>query len=134
MVPADRILNEAINHNVDIIGVSGLITPSLDEMIYVAQEMKRRGFKIPLLIGGATTSKTHTAVKIDENYDGPVIHVLDASRSVAIASTLLSPDTQSKENLIAEIASEYEKVRIQRNISRQVTNAPTKDPCLGAHT
>jgi 5-methyltetrahydrofolate--homocysteine methyltransferase len=118
MVPADRILNEAINHNVDIIGVSGLITPSLDEMIYVAQEMKRRGFKIPLLIGGATTSKTHTAVKIDENYDGPVIHVLDASRSVAIASTLLSPDTQSKENLIAEIASEYEKVRIQRNSLR----------------
>ncbi|MCO6460940.1 MAG: methionine synthase [Saprospiraceae bacterium] len=114
MVPADRILKEAVNNDVQIIGLSGLITPSLDEMIHVAQEMKRRNFNIPLLIGGATTSKTHTAVKIDENYDGPVVHVLDASRSVAIASTLLSDDEDAKGKFVHNIAEEYKKIREQR--------------------
>ena len=91
MVPADRILDEAKAHNVDIIGLSGLITPSLDEMVYVAAEMERRGFTIPLLIGGATTSKTHTAVKIEPAYKaGSTTYVLDASRAVGVVSGLLS--------------------------------------------
>ncbi|MBK7740858.1 MAG: methionine synthase [Saprospiraceae bacterium] len=114
MVSADKILNEAIAQNVGIIGLSGLITPSLDEMIHVAREMQRRKFTIPLLIGGATTSRTHTAVKIDGQYDGPVVHVLDASRSVAVASVLMSPDEKVKEEFIASIAAEYEQVRTQR--------------------
>src|SRR3712207_1624978 len=79
MVPAEKILQTAKEQNVDIIGLSGLITPSLDEMVHVAKEMERQGFKIPLLIGGATTSRIHTAVKIAPNYSGPVVHVLDAS-------------------------------------------------------
>eukprot|EP01031_Cornospumella_fuschlensis_P010103 gene10103-12385_t len=85
MVPTPKILEEAKKHNVDIIGLSGLITPSLDEMVGVAKEMERQGFKLPLLIGGATTSRIHTAVKIDPHYSGPVIHVLDASKSVPVA-------------------------------------------------
>jgi 5-methyltetrahydrofolate--homocysteine methyltransferase len=92
MVPLDRILDEAVKHNVDIIGLSGLITPSLDEMVYVAKEMQSRGMKTPLMIGGATTSRIHTAVKIDPYYDGPVVYVLDASKSVPVASSLLSVD------------------------------------------
>lgn len=92
MVPTDRILEEAVQHQVDIIGLSGLITPSLDEMVGVAREMERRGMQIPLLIGGATTSKAHTAVKIAPTYGGTVVHVLDASRSVPVVSTLLSPE------------------------------------------
>jgi len=90
MVPCAKILEEARKHKADIIGLSGLITPSLDEMVYVAREMTREGFDIPLLIGGATTSKVHTAVKIDPNYAGPVVHVMDASRAVGVAQTLLS--------------------------------------------
>jgi 5-methyltetrahydrofolate--homocysteine methyltransferase len=89
MVPCDKILDIAQKENVDIIGLSGLITPSLDEMVFVAKEMKRRGMKQPLLIGGATTSKIHTAVKIEPNYDHPTIHVLDASRSVPVASSFV---------------------------------------------
>ena len=95
MVPTDRILEAAVEHKVDIIGLSGLITPSLDEMVGVAREMERRGMRIPLLIGGATTSKAHTAVKIAPAYGGTVVHVLDASRSVPVVSTLLSPDQRS---------------------------------------
>jgi 5-methyltetrahydrofolate--homocysteine methyltransferase len=90
MVPADRILDAAIEHEADIIGLSGLITPSLDEMVHVASEMERRGMKQPLLIGGATTSEMHTAVKIEPARKGPVIHVLDASRSVTVAGQLLT--------------------------------------------
>ena len=90
MVPTDKILAAAREHNVDIIGLSGLITPSLDEMVGVAAEMERQQFKVPLLIGGATTSRIHTAVKIAENYSGPVLHVLDASKAVGVASDLLS--------------------------------------------
>ncbi len=92
MVPCARILEEAKAHNCNIIGLSGLITPSLDEMVFVAKEMQRTGMKMPLLIGGATTSKVHTAVKIDPNYDGPVVHVLDASRAVGVAQSLLNAD------------------------------------------
>ncbi len=88
MVPAEKILEEAVSHEVDIIGLSGLITPSLDEMIHVAEEMERQSMKIPLMVGGATTSRLHTAVKIDPQYSGTVVHVLDASRSVPVASTL----------------------------------------------
>ena len=89
MVPAAKILDEAIAQKVDIIGLSGLITPSLDEMVFVAREMERRGFTIPLLIGGATTSPQHTAVKIAHEYSHPVVHVLDASRAVDVVSSLL---------------------------------------------
>jgi 5-methyltetrahydrofolate--homocysteine methyltransferase len=110
MVPADRILDEAKAHNVDMIGLSGLITPSLDEMVYVASEMERRGFTVPLLIGGATTSKTHTAVKIEPAYKaGPTTYVLDASRAVGVVSNLLSPT--EKDRVQAETRAEYAKVR-----------------------
>ncbi|WP_304164930.1 methionine synthase [Phenylobacterium aquaticum] len=112
MVSADRILDEAKAHNVDVIGLSGLITPSLDEMVYVAKEMERRGFTIPLLIGGATTSKTHTAVKIQPGYkSGSTTYVLDASRAVGVVSNLLSP-TES-ERFTAETRADYDKVREQ---------------------
>ncbi|MFZ5728733.1 MAG: methionine synthase [Pseudomonadota bacterium] len=112
MVPADRILDEAEKHKVDIIGLSGLITPSLDEMVFVASEMERRGFDIPLLIGGATTSKTHTAVKIQPAYKrGSTTYVLDASRAVSVVSGLLSPT--ERERIQAETAAEYERVREQ---------------------
>ncbi|PJZ52477.1 methionine synthase [Leptospira adleri] len=92
MVPADKILEEARKHNASIIGLSGLITPSLDEMVHVAAEMKRTGFEVPLLIGGATTSSAHTAVKIAPAYDQPVVHVVDASRVVNVVNQLLHPD------------------------------------------
>ena len=108
MVPANKILDEAIQHQVDIIGLSGLITPSLDEMVHVALEMKRRDFQIPLLIGGATTSRMHTAVKIEPNYPHGVIHVLDASRSVTIVSDLLN---QGKMPLLQQIQQEYSNLR-----------------------
>ncbi|MCB0395117.1 MAG: methionine synthase [Flavobacteriales bacterium] len=94
MVPAEKILAKAREEQVDAIGLSGLITPSLDEMVHLAKEMKREKFDIPLLIGGATTSRIHTAVKIDENYEGAVVHVLDASRSVTVVESLLNKDNQ----------------------------------------
>jgi 5-methyltetrahydrofolate--homocysteine methyltransferase len=109
MVPWSKILEVAKEHDADIIGLSGLITPSLDEMVTVAEEMQRAGFTIPLLIGGATTSKVHTALRIDPAYDGPVIHVLDASRAVGVASQLLS-DTQC-EPFVAATAADYQHVR-----------------------
>jgi len=95
MVPADRILETAQRERADMIGLSGLITPSLDEMVHVAREMKRRGFEVPLLIGGATTSPAHTAVKIDPEYAGPVIYVKDASRAVGVCQSLVTPDTRA---------------------------------------
>lgn len=110
MVPADRILDEAVKHNVDIIGLSGLITPSLDEMVHVAHEMKRRGMSQPLMIGGATTSKTHTAVKISPQYEHGVIHVLDASRSVNVAGKLLNKDLRKE--FLSDLHQEYEKIKI----------------------
>jgi 5-methyltetrahydrofolate--homocysteine methyltransferase len=99
MVHTEKILQAAIDEKVDVIGLSGLITPSLDEMVHVAKEMERRGMKIPLLIGGATTSRIHTAVKIDPNYSGAVIHVLDASRSVPVVSNLLNENKVERENM-----------------------------------
>jgi 5-methyltetrahydrofolate--homocysteine methyltransferase len=112
MVPADRILDAAIEHKVDMIGLSGLITPSLDEMVFVAREMERRGFDVPLLIGGATTSRTHTAVKIEPGYKrGSTTYVLDASRAVGVVSGLLSPT--ERDRLMAETRADYVRVREQ---------------------
>lgn len=116
MVPTSKILDEAIKHNVDIIGLSGLITPSLDEMVDVASEMERRGMKHPLLIGGATTSRVHTAVKVAPNYSGPTVHVLDASRSVPVAGQLIGDSSKAK--FQADIKAEYTELAIQ-HASRQ---------------
>ena len=109
MVSADKILNTAKEINADIIGLSGLITPSLDEMVHVAQEMERLEFKVPLLIGGATTSRVHAAVKIAPHYSGPVVHVLDASRSVTVASSLLSPE--QRDGYSKTVRDEYDALR-----------------------
>lgn len=109
MVPSQDIIKKAKEINADIIGLSGLITPSLDEMVHFAKEMEREGFTIPLIIGGATTSRIHAAVKVAPNYSGPAIHVLDASRSVTVCSTLMNPD--AKEEYIATIKNEYETAR-----------------------
>ncbi|MDP4116923.1 MAG: methionine synthase, partial [Bacteroidota bacterium] len=109
MVPADKIIQTAIDIKADIIGLSGLITPSLDEMVHVAKELERRGLKIPLLIGGATTSRTHTAVKIAPNYSGCVLHVLDASKSVPAASKILNPAT--RDVFIRSVKREYENLK-----------------------
>ncbi|CAM4121149.1 methionine synthase [Cytophagaceae bacterium 50C-KIRBA] len=121
MVSCDKILAASKEHQVDIVGLSGLITPSLDEMVYVAKEMKRLGFTIPLLIGGATTSRLHTAVKIDPHYDGPVIHVLDASRSVPVAGRLLQSELSQKE-IFTEIKEEYAQIRVQHAARQQEKN------------
>jgi 5-methyltetrahydrofolate--homocysteine methyltransferase len=112
MVPAARILDTARERDADLIGLSGLITPSLEEMSFVASEMEREGFTIPLLIGGATTSRTHTAVKIEPRYHAPVVHVLDASRAVGVASSLLDPD--GRDAFAGRIREEYETVRRER--------------------
>jgi 5-methyltetrahydrofolate--homocysteine methyltransferase len=109
MVPCEKILERAKLEKADIIGLSGLITPSLDEMVHVAREMERTGFKVPLLIGGATTSKAHTAVKIALNYSEPVVHVLDASRAVPVTSSLLSTD--GKAPFVRRLREEYDKLR-----------------------
>lgn len=110
MVPAEKILEEAKKQNVDVLGLSGLITPSLDEMVHVAKEMQRLDFKIPLLVGGATTSRVHTAVKIDPHYDATIVHVADASRAVPVVEKLLN--VASKENIHKEQKAEYEKMRV----------------------
>jgi len=112
MQPWQDILKKAEEVGADIIGLSGLITPSLDEMITVAKEMQRKGMTIPLLIGGATTSKMHTAVKIDQAYDGPVIHVIDASRAVGVASKLMSET--ARDGFVKEVADDYEAMRAKR--------------------
>jgi len=121
MVSAEKIISTAIAESVDIIGLSGLITPSLDEMVYVASELERQNLKIPLLIGGATTSKTHTALKIDPAYTGPVIHVLDASKSVGVASELLSEDKAKTLAYTSGIKTAYDTLRVKR-----AANAKTK--------
>jgi len=121
MVSAEKIISTAIAESVDIIGLSGLITPSLDEMVYVASELERQNLKIPLLIGGATTSKTHTALKIDPSYTGPVIHVLDASKSVGVASELLSEDKAKTLTYTSGIKTAYDTLRVKR-----AANAKTK--------
>ena len=111
MVHTESILQAAIDQKVDVIGLSGLITPSLDEMVHVAKEMERRGMKIPLLIGGATTSRIHTAVKIDPNYSGAVIHVLDASRSVPVVSNLLNENKVERDKYVQSFKNEYVQLR-----------------------
>lgn len=109
MVPTEKIIEAAIREQVDVIGLSGLITPSLDEMVHVAKEMERAGLEIPLLIGGATTSRVHTAVKIEEHYKlGQAVHVLDASRSVTVVESLLGP---KKDNFVKELKEEYQRLR-----------------------
>lgn len=117
MVPAERILEEARKQNADVIGLSGLITPSLEEMVHVAGEMERQGFDIPLLIGGATTSRLHTAVKIAPSYHGPVVHVKDASRSVPVLNQLLSP--QMREKFLEELEAGYRQLRESYSASRK---------------
>ena len=117
MVPAEKILERAKAEKADLIGLSGLITPSLDEMVHVAREMERQGFKLPLLIGGATTSRAHTAVKIAPQYSEPVVHVLDASRAVPVATSLLSD--KSKAQFVAQNRAEYEVVRKSHAAPRQ---------------
>ncbi|AGC76945.1 5-methyltetrahydrofolate--homocysteine methyltransferase [Nonlabens dokdonensis] len=111
MVPPEKILDAAIEHNVDIIGLSGLITPSLDEMVYLAKEMKRRDFKVPLMIGGATTSRAHTAVKIDPEYDCTVVHVNDASRAVTIAGEIIEKKDGGHLAFAKAKKEEYTKLR-----------------------
>ncbi|MEM7420634.1 MAG: methionine synthase [Pseudomonadota bacterium] len=129
MVPAATILQVAKDENVDMIGLSGLITPSLDEMVHVAKEMERQGFEIPLLIGGATTSKAHTAVKIEQNYHAPVVYVPNASRAVGVCQRLLNKT--SRDVYAAELAKEYDTVREQharkKPRSKPVTLAQARD-------
>ncbi len=109
MVPANKIMQAARDHNVDVIGLSGLITPSLDEMVHVAKELQHDGFNLPLLIGGATTSRIHTAVKIAPNYAQPTVHVLDASRSVTVVNRLITPE--QKDAFVEEVRQEYADLR-----------------------
>jgi 5-methyltetrahydrofolate--homocysteine methyltransferase len=111
MVPTEKILHAAKEHDAQIIGLSGLITPSLEEMSHVAAEMQRQGFNVPLLIGGATTSRAHTAIKIAPHYDHPVVYVPDASRAVGVVTSLLSID--GRDAYVTEVAEDYEKVRLQ---------------------
>ena len=109
MVPAEKIVEVAIREQVDIVGLSGLITPSLDEMIHVVHEMERAGLRIPVMIGGATTSKLHTALKIAPVYHGPVVHLKDASLNAPVAARLLNPMTHDA--FVKELADEYECLR-----------------------
>ncbi len=126
MVPCQQILDTAIEHNADIIGLSGLITPSLEEMAHVAKEMERRGFIIPLLIGGATTSRVHTAVKIEPNYtNGPTVYVVDASRAVGVCSNLLS--STLRDDYVAKIKAEYATQREQHESKKSKASYVTLD-------
>jgi 5-methyltetrahydrofolate--homocysteine methyltransferase len=117
MVSSEKILERARLEKADLIGLSGLITPSLDEMVHVAREMERQGFKVPLLIGGATTSRAHTAIKIAPHYSEPVIHILDASRAVPVTTSLLSDD--GKADFVAQHRAEYEALRKAHTAPRQ---------------
>ena len=128
MVPTNTIIDAAIEHNVDVIGLSGLITPSLEEMVNIASEMERRSLKIPILIGGATTSRIHTAVKVAPKYSGPVIHVLDASRSVPVAGQLIGEKTH--QNFTEQIKSEYSQLVIQHAARQSEKNILPFKECL----
>ncbi|MFA0015489.1 methionine synthase [Vibrio lentus] len=123
MVSCEKILKVAKEENVDIIGLSGLITPSLDEMVHVAKEMERQGFKLPLLIGGATTSKAHTAVKIEQNYSEPVVYVNNASRAVGVCTSLLSKEL--KPAFVEKLDIDYDRVRDQHNRKKPRTKPVT---------
>ncbi len=129
MVSCEKILERARAEKADIIGLSGLITPSLDEMVHVAKEMERQGFKLPLLIGGATTSRAHTAVKIAPHYSQPVVHVLDASRAVPVTTSLLSDD--GKDDFVAKHRAEYEALR-KPTPHRASRSSPSKPPASAA--
>jgi len=122
MVPSDKILSTARDEGADIIGLSGLITPSLDEMVHVAAEMERLEFNIPLLIGGATSSRKHTAVKIEENYSGPTIHVIDASRAVGVVSKLMNED--EKPDFVAGVRDDFKQIRVTRAKKTAITTLP----------
>ena len=125
MVPCEKILKVAKEENVDIIGLSGLITPSLDEMVHVAKEMERQGFDLPLLIGGATTSKAHTAVKIEQNYSNPVVYVNNASRAVGVCTSLLSDELRPA--FVEKLDADYVRVRDQHSRKRPKTKPVTLD-------
>ena len=125
MVPTEKIIKTALEHNADLIGLSGLITPSLDEMVYVAKEMQRQGLTIPLLIGGATTSKAHTAVKIEQNYDQPVVYVSNASRAVGVCQKLLTP--AHKPEFVEKLNLDYERVR-EQHANKRPRSAPVGLP------
>ena len=125
MVPCQEILDKAKEENVDIIGLSGLITPSLEEMSYVASQMEKQQFTVPLLIGGATTSKMHTAVKIAPQYSGPVIQVRDASLAVQVCRNLISP--QQKDSFIKDVKSEYESLRKKHELTARQQDLLTID-------
>ena len=126
MVPADRILDAAVETGADLVGLSGLITPSLDEMVFVAREMQRRQMSMPLLIGGATTSRAHTAVKIALEYSHPVVHVVDASRAVEVVSRLLSPTDRGA--FAAEVRADQDRVRAQHAALKRRPLLPWPDP------
>ncbi len=123
MVPGERILEAARKENCDIIGVSGLITPSLEEMVYLAKEMERQNFSLPLLVGGATTSRIHTAVKLEPAYSGPVMHVLDASRAAGVVSKLMNDE--QRDSYAAEVRSDYQKLREERSRQQKSRNSLT---------
>jgi len=132
MVPAEKILKIAKEENVDIIGLSGLITPSLDEMVHVAREMQRLDFQLPLMIGGATTSKAHTAVKIEPQYKNDIaVYVADASRAVGVAQKLVTP--VAKAEFIAERRDEYEAVRIRNANRKAKALLPYEKACANAY-
>ncbi len=130
MVSAEKILQTAIDEKADVIGLSGLITPSLDEMVHVAKEMQRRKFEVPLLIGGATTSRAHTAVKVDPAYTGPVVYVKDASRCVKVASSLLGKQAQA---FIADTSKDYDTVRQRREKGRKKPLLPFNEARLNSY-
>ncbi|HIP81257.1 MAG TPA: methionine synthase, partial [Leucothrix mucor] len=130
MVPTETIIKTALAENADMIGLSGLITPSLNEMVYVAKEMQRQGLKLPLLIGGATTSKAHTAVKIEQNYDEPVVYVSNASRAVGVCQKLLSP--KHKPEFVEKLALDYERVR-EQYAKKRPRSAPVSLQCARAN-
>jgi 5-methyltetrahydrofolate--homocysteine methyltransferase len=119
MVPAEEIVKRAVEERVDMIGLSGLITPSLEEMVHVALELEKAGLDIPLLIGGATTSKMHTALKIAPVYSAPVVHMKDASQNAGVAARLLNP--QQREALVAQLESEYSELRAKNGESVKPT-------------
>ncbi|MFP4469801.1 MAG: methionine synthase, partial [Bacteroidales bacterium] len=131
MVPAEKILHTAVDENVDIVGLSGLITPSLEEMVHVAREMTRRNMQVPLLIGGATTSEIHTAVKIEPNYQAPVVHVRDASKSVGVVSSLISE--KQKESVAKEVREKYASLREKHETGRAEASYVSLDEARRNH-
>jgi 5-methyltetrahydrofolate--homocysteine methyltransferase len=118
MVPAETIVQKAIEEQVDMVGLSGLITPSLDEMVHVVKEMQRAGLRIPVMIGGATTSPLHTALKIAPVYEGPVVHLKDASQNALVAARLMNPDL--KEDYVQALRHEQAELRQKNETSKQV--------------